>query len=61
MNNKTISKYQSGKEKAREKALKLFDEYLILSWYELALKTDELNRLAKRFGLIKEFKENGII
>ena len=31
------------------------------SWSELAAFQDYFTRLAKRYGLIEEFKENGII
>lgn len=31
------------------------------SYKELAMFSDYFTKLAKRFGLIKEFKENGII
>lgn len=59
MDSKT--RYKTGKEKTREKALKLFDDYLVISWKELQQATDELYTLGKRYGLLKEFRENGII
>lgn len=31
------------------------------SWGELAYWSDYFGKLAKRYGLIKEFRENGII
>lgn len=56
-----MSEYQKGKEKAREVAMEYFDNYLSISWGELAEATDKLERLAKRYGLIREFRENGIL
>lgn len=58
-----MTKYQIGKEKARAEALDWqwnFEEYN-LSWYELYLQQIRFEKLARRFGLIKEFKENGVL
>ena len=55
--------YQERKEEARQEAI----EFLItLEQYDydyltLANKQIYFNKLAKRYGLIKEFKEEGII
>jgi len=32
-----------------------------LSWFDLMQAGEQFERLARRYGLIKEFKENGII
>lgn len=32
-----------------------------VSWLELAIIGDNLKRIAQRYGLVKEFQENGII
>ena len=55
--------YLQGKEKARAKAQEYFIKNTTTrtSWAELAEQQKELAKLARRYGLIKEFKENGII
>lgn len=58
-----MTKYQIEKEKAREKAREWsldFNNHNY-SWGELAYFGEYFTRLAKRYGLVKEFKENGII
>lgn len=58
-----MSTYQKAKERARDKAIEWqldFDNHNY-SWGELAYYGNYFERLAKRYGLIKEFKENGII
>ena len=57
------NKYQKQKNLAREKAIDLQLELLInpVSYGELAIVVCRLEKLAKRFGLVKEFRENGII
>ena len=58
-----MSKYQENKEKARQKAIEWqrdFDNHNY-SWGELAYYSDYFERLAKRYGLVGEFRENGII
>lgn len=54
--------YQKGKERARQKAI---DWQLDFSnhnyyWSELAEFGDYFYKLGKRYGLLKEFRENGI-
>ena len=55
--------YQQGKERARERAIEwqLDFENHNYSYGELAEWVDVFERLGKRYGLIREFKENGII
>ena len=57
----TLNKYQVGKAAAREKAINYSLENNNFSYYELAKISDYFYKIAKRYGLIKEFKENGII
>ena len=58
-----MNTYQRAKERARNKAIEwqlTFDKHNY-SYGELAYYRDYFERLAKRYGLVKEFKENGII
>ena len=58
-----MSKYQIGKENARNEAIEWqngFDSQNY-SYGELNDYWDYFNRLAKRYCLVKEFEENGII
>lgn len=56
-------KYKTGKEKAREQA----KEWQLnfgnnnYSYYDLMLWGEYFYKIGKRYGLLKEFKENGII
>ena len=58
-----MNKYQQGKERAREEA----KEWQALtininpSWGELAEAYEKFLKLGKRYGLLKEFKENCIL
>ena len=55
--------YQESKELAREQAIEFqstFNDHSY-SWGELAALTSYFEKLGKRYGLLKEFKENGII
>lgn len=56
-------KYQELKEAARNKAIELqiTNFTKAQSWEEVNQNNDEVYRLGKRYGLIKEFKENGIL
>jgi len=55
--------YKERKEKAREKAI----EWQLnfgnnnYSYYDLMLWENYFYKIGKRYGLLKEFKENGII
>ena len=58
-----MSNYKENKEKAREKAIEWqrdFENHNY-SWGELAYYGAYFEKLAKRYGLVEEFKENGII
>ena len=58
-----MNKYTEAKERARDKAIEWqldFNNHNY-SYDELACYGDYFTRLAKRYGLVKEFRENGII
>lgn len=58
-----MTQYQIEKEKARQEAIEWqrnFDEHNY-SWQELHIQQLRLEKLARQFGLRKEFRENGII
>lgn len=57
-----MNKYQIGKENARQQAIDWQSDFCNhnYSWGELAYYSDYFEKLAKRYGLIKEFRENGI-
>ena len=57
------SKYQRGKARARDAAIIYqldFDKYNY-SWYDLVTIQAYFEKLARRFGLLREFRENAII
>ena len=58
-----MNKYQQKKEEARGEAVRWFynitDKQLFMS--EVADYEEYFKRLGKRYGLLKEFRENGII
>ena len=56
-------KYQNQKEEARQKAIDWQIEFSQNDHFmsEYAYYNDYFYKLAKRYGLIKEFKEDGII
>lgn len=55
--------YQKAKERAREKAKNWQLDFAnhSYSWEELAVFAEHFTKLGKRYGLLKEFRENGII
>ena len=56
--------YSEGKERARNEAIEwqgTFSEGKTYYWSEMAYFSDYFSKLAKRYGLIREFRENGII
>ena len=57
-----VNKYKIEKELAREKAIawQLENSNKCLSYGELADYADYFRKLGKRYGLLKEFRENGI-
>jgi len=58
-----MNKYQSAKEEARKEAIEWQIDFSQSSHYmsKLVEAANYFARLAKRYGLIKEFRENGII
>ena len=55
--------YQEKKEKARIKAIEYQHEIMTeenISYNEISIYCDKFYKLAKRYGLIREFRENGI-
>jgi hypothetical protein len=58
-----MSNYQKQKEKARQKAIEyqLNEEKQTVFWSEICFFSNYFYKLAKRYGLIKEFRENCII
>ena len=58
-----MNRYQRAKARARDIAIEWqndFDNHNY-SYGELAYYGDYFERLAKRYGLVREFRENGII
>ena len=58
-----MSRYARAKENARQKAIDWQTDYCNndYSYGELAAFVEYFTKLAKRYGLITEFRENGII
>lgn len=58
-----MNKYQQAKERARQKAIdcQLTFSDKVYYWSDLAYFVAYFEKLGKRYGLVKEFKENGII
>ena len=58
-----MSRYTRAKENARQKSMDWQTDYYNnnYSYGELAAFAEYFTRLAKRYGLVKEFRENGII
>ena len=57
-----MNTYQERKEKARQKAIDWQDLFreTSMSWGELAYWQDYFERLGKRYGLLAEFRNEGI-
>ena len=56
-----MSYYVKRKEQLREEAMFFYDMFMILTWQKLQEYTDYFEKYGKRFGLLREFRENGII
>ena len=58
-----MNAYQRAKERARNKAVEWQNDFCDhnYSYGELVYWQDYFERLAKRYGLVEEFRENGII
>lgn len=60
----TMTSYEKGKEKARELAMEYqrsFFDGKCWYWSELAEAYADFSKLGKKYGLLREFRENGII
>ena len=57
----TMTKYQIEKEKSRQEAIEWQNNFDSCSFGELMHAEIYFEKMARRYGLIKEFKENGII
>lgn len=57
-----MNKYQQGKAAARDKAIAWQHEQADkdMSWGEVAEAAAYFERLGRRYGLLQEFRENGI-
>ena len=56
--------YQEKKEKARQTAIQWQNEFakgLTISWGVFAIAQNYFEKLGRRYGLIREFRENRII
>ena len=53
--------YYQGKGQARGLAIIHQKDQTPKTWEQIAQEKSKLEKLAKRYGLIKEFRENGII
>lgn len=58
-----MNTYQRGKNAAREQAAQWQADFSDQSpsWGEIAAQQRQLEQLARRYGLLREFRENGII
>ena len=58
-----MNKYQENKERIRQQAIywQLDFSNENYSWLDLAEWGDYFYKMGKRYGLLKEFKENGIL
>ena len=58
-----LNKYQRGKARARDAAIiwQARTAENPTSWDELATAAEYFERLGRRFGLLREYRENGII
>ena len=58
-----MSKYMEKKEAARNEAIDLHSAAAndSMSWSELAERQEHLTTIGRRYGMIREFRENGII
>lgn len=58
-----MNKYQQAKERARQAAINIQLIFSENSYFmgDLAYFSAYFEKLGKRYGLVKEFKENGII
>ena len=56
-----MGRYGRNKDRAREMASSYLNDTQPRAWSEVADMGNRLERLAVRYGLVREFRENGII
>lgn len=58
-----MTQYEKGKQRAREKAqrIQIYNAETRQSWQQVADTCADFEKLGKRYGLIKEFKNEGIL
>ena len=58
-----MAQYEKGKQRAREKAqrIQIYNAETRQSWQQVADTCADFEKLGKRYGLIKEFKNEGIL
>lgn len=56
-----MSYYQKKKEELRQEAIRFMQDNLCLSWWDIYDYQEYLETQARKYGLLKEFKENGVI
>lgn len=58
-----MTRYEKGKQRAREKAqqIQIYNVETCQSWQQIADTCADFEKLGKRYGLLKEFRANGII
>ena len=58
-----MTNYKIAKEKARQEAIDWQNNFILAtySFNELLEWENHFNKLAQRYGLLREFRENGII
>lgn len=58
-----MNTYQRGKNAAREQAIAWQADFSDRSpsWGEITAEQRQLEQLARRYGLVREFRENGIL
>lgn len=56
------TRYQKGKERAREMAIQFSYDVaeMNLSWWDCCEISEKFEKLGRRYGLLREFRENGI-
>ncbi len=56
-----MNAYQKAKERARDMAIDFSNAFgqMDLSWAEIAYYGYKFERLGRRYGLLREFRENG--
>lgn len=58
-----MTEYQRKKQAVRQMAIEWQNSFAEhnYSWFQLSLQQERFEKLARKYGLTKEFQENGII